>query len=150
MSDTVAPRYTIAASLRWFALVYTTTTLALVAAIVVAAQYGISAPSTGLSIGAYIGVVYAAGSRFAEKSSGTWTPRDQNWLAIGYTAVSFGVSAILVAVFAQFDSATRADLDLVVSDGIVAIAIAIPLVFAFFWGGARLSLAMVARRKRKT
>lgn len=151
MSDSAHPAYSVAANLRWFAVVYFAVSAALSAALIVALYVlpNFAPPTAGLSIGIYVGVVYAAGLRFKQKTDTQWTSRDRNWLAPGYAGVSFIVSLLIIGFAFPFDPGTRDMAALVMSDGATAIAIAIPTIWFVFWAVARCSLAVVARQRGK-
>lgn len=146
MSDAVAPAYTLAASLRWFGIVYSVALLGVAVVVGVAATYGVTVPTTGLSIGLFAGVVVAAGQRYARKRGG-WTGRERTHLAIGYTAIAVVVSVILFALVLVIDVAARAMIaDMLDQVGLLLLGIFAVAVLIYF-GLARFALAMIARRR---
>lgn len=142
MSDTDTPNYTIAANLRWFALIYFAALIAVMMLVVILQNFGVTLPSTGLSIGLYAGVVAAAGQRFALRRR--WTGRDRNLLALGYTAIAAAISCALAGALVFVDPAAMGLGNLSGMVGLAAIVVVI--VGLIYYGMARLMLMLIARR----
>ena len=144
---TDVPGYSIAANLRWFAAVYLIVIVVLSVAIALAERYQINVPATGLSIGSFIGMVYAAGARFAQKRNHEWTSKDRNVLAFGYTGVSVVISCIMMGALAALDDpSTGSELSALTGQLGGIIAVTMIVVLLLYFAVARFALMMIARR----
>lgn len=146
MSDVSAPSYSIAANLRWFALIYLAALIVVVILVVVLENFGVTLPSTGLGLGLYAGVVATAGQRFAQRRD--WSGRDRNLLSLGYTIVAAGISCGLAGALLFVDPAAVGIGDAAGLTGIIAIAALV--VGLIYYGMARLMLMLIARRVSRT
>jgi hypothetical protein len=138
VNEPTAPAYTIADSLRWFAIVYALSTLGAFLAIMALAQIGVQVPGAGLSIGLFLGIAMLAGQRFATKRDGAWTPADRGKLALGYAGVSLAISGGLLGIGLAMSPQLRPALPIA-----LAVLAAVTIVC---YGLARFALAMVAKR----
>ncbi|QGZ95169.1 ABZJ_00895 family protein [Terricaulis silvestris] len=146
MSEAAQPTYSVAANLRWFAVVYIVALILLGFIVNLLRTVGVDLPSTGIGIGVFAALVYLAGSRFAARRE--WTGRDRHNLALGYVAVAITVSCTLMAIVMLLDPATAAML-MGIGDMIgVVLAIAAGVAL-FYYGMARLMLMMLARRGKQ-
>jgi hypothetical protein len=135
--------YTIAANLRWFALVYLVAILLTAALAAYLQTINITLPSTGVGIGVYAGVVAAAGHRFANRRD--WTGRDRNLLSLGYVAIAVVLSCALAGVLIYLEPSTFAAMS---ADAtfITIIAAALLIAALIYYAMARLMLWLIARR----
>lgn len=143
MSEAAAPTYTIAANLRWFAVVYVVALILLGFIVGLLRALGVDLPSTGLGIGVFAALSYIAGVRFGSRRS--WTGRDRHNLALGYVCVALVLSCTLLAIVLVIDPMTAAMLsDAGQIAGVLALIIA--GVALLYYGMARLVLMIAARR----
>jgi hypothetical protein len=63
VNEGAAPAHTIAANLRWFAVVYVIALIVLSFVVNLLRTVGVPLPSAGLGIGGFVARVYLAGSR---------------------------------------------------------------------------------------
>lgn len=149
MTNAAASPATIAANLRWFAVVYAVALVAIGVAVAIAANYGIELPTTGAAIGAYAGVCVASAQRFALRRAFNWSSADRHKLALGYTAIAVVVECGLFAAAARVDptagaqliDAWRAAPQLLIAFAAIALTI--------HYGMARLMLRFIANRGEK-
>lgn len=146
MSDAAQPTYTVAANLRWFAVVYVVALILLGFVVNLLRAAGVDLPSTGIGIGVFAALVYLAGSRFAARRA--WIGRDRHNLALGYVIIAIAVSCTLMAIVLAIDPATAAMLSGIgdVLGVVLAIAAGVAL---FYYGMARLMLMMLARKGKQ-
>lgn len=146
MSEAPKPTHTIAANLRWFAVIYTIATVVVSAAVELAYRSGLELPTTGLNIGVYAGVTLAAAQRFVARRDRQWDGRIRHNLALGYTLVSFAVSVVLFGALMAFDEITRRSVvDIFTQSGAIMIG-AVVVAVAIFYGMARLMLGVAKKR----
>lgn len=150
MSTAASPQAaSISANLRWFGVVYALALLAAEGLVIGAAQLGFDIPATGPSIGAYVGVVFVAGQRFAQKRNFAWQSRDRHNLAMGYVFVAALISCLLFAAVTMLDPNIGAQLvDVARASPQMAVG-ALLFAIAFHYGIARLMLRSVANRGEK-
>lgn len=150
MSETVAPRYMIAANLRWFAVVYFLVTLAVIVGSAVAERYGLTVPSTGVSIGVLVGTTWVAGDRLA-KSLAAWSSAQRHQLALGYTLVStlltIPLAVIAATVAVIFAGVPVAAFQALFAQYGLVYAIAIPIGILLSYAVARFALSQVAKAR---
>jgi hypothetical protein len=146
VSETAQPTYTVAANLRWFAVVYVVALILLRFIVNLLRTVGVDLPSTGIGIGVFAALVYLAGSRFAARRE--WTGRDRHNLALGYVVVAILVSCSLMAIVIAIDPATASMLTGIGNMIGVVLAIAAGVAL-FYYGMARLMLMMLARRGKQ-
>ena len=149
MSEAAAPRYTVIANLRWFALAYGAVVITLFAADRVAGAYAVEIPNMSIGLGMLLGLIAAAGLRFATKSNFEWTNGNRHDLALGYIIVALTLEAAAMGFMFLFDPEARTQF-LQMPEGlggpfaIVIIAIAFVL-----YGIARVILKLIALRGRR-
>lgn len=140
---TETPSYTIAANLRWFALVYVVSIVVLGLIVGYLQTVGVTLPTTGLGIGLFAGIVAAAGARFSTRRA--WTSPDRNLLALGYMAVAATLSCLLAAALVFTDASTLHDLTSGGSFVVMALVVMFVVAVIYFITG-RLTLMLIARR----
>ena len=145
MSEALTPGYTIAANLRWFAVIYTIATVVVAAAVELAYRNGVELPTTGLNIGVYAGVTLAAAQRFAARRAREWDGRIRNNLALGYTLASTAVSVVLFGALLAFDEITRRSVVDMFSQSSAIMIGALVVGVVIFYGMARLMLGVAQK-----
>lgn len=146
MSDATRPAHSVAANLRWFAVVYLVALIVLSFVVNLLQTLGVALPSTGVGIGVFAALTYLAGSRFAARRD--WTGRDRHHLALGYVAIAIAVSCALMTIVMLLDPATAAMLT-GIGDMLGVVLLIAAGVALFYYGMARLMLMLLARRGKQ-
>jgi hypothetical protein len=146
VSEAAQPTYSVAANLRWFAVVYIVALILLGFIVNLLRTVGVDLPSSGIGIGVFAALVYLAGSRFAARRE--WTGRDRHNLALGYVVVAILVSCLLMAIVLALDPAAASML--AGAGQMIGVILAIVVgVAVIYYGMARLMLMMLARRGKQ-
>jgi hypothetical protein len=146
VSEAAQPTYSVAANLRWFAVVYIVALILLGFIVNLLRTVGVDLPSSGIGIGVFAALVYLGGSRFAARRE--WTGRDRHNLALGYVVVAILVSCLLMAIVLALDPAAASML--AGAGQMIGVILAIVVgVAVIYYGMARLMLMMLARRGKQ-
>lgn len=143
-----------AANLRWFALIYLAISVGVTVLVFALAQLNVAPPVAGLSAGAFLAAVSAAGMRQAKKTEGGWTPADRAALSGGYVLVALGMTLMACGLIAAFAAVTLGSyfptlaLAWFKQFGLFAM-VALLFIAGLYYAGARFVLGGIAKRERR-